>query len=219
MHKKENDFKREIVYYSRVLDEKGLVNSLEGNLSILDRETDEFYITPSKTRKSLLTEDMIAVLKDDVQIGGSMKYSSEYLLHKAALRARSDCNAALHAHAPCLTAFAYCNKDIELSCSATFALLFENRIPCLPYGEAGTIHIADGIDALIKDHSLILLGNHGCISVGRTMEEAVSIMEAAEEVMKIYLHTKSIGDVCDIPSHLMQSLLENHPSSVKNRYK
>jgi len=219
MENKANDIKKEIVYYSKILDEKGLVNSLEGNLSILDRETDKFYITPSRIRKSLLNEDMIAVLKDDVQISGSMKYSSEYLLHKAALRARPDCNAALHTHAPHLTAFAYCHKDIEMSCSTTFAVLFENLIPCLPYGEAGTVHIADGIEEVIKDHALILLGNHGCISVGKTMEEAVSLMEAAEEVMKIYLHTKSIGNVCNIPDHYLESLFENHPSSVRNRYK
>lgn len=219
MTSKANAIKKEIVYYSRLLDEKGFVNSLEGNLSIIDRETDKFYITPSRIRKSLLNEDMIAVLKNDAQISGSMKYSSEYLLHKAALCARLDCGAALHTHAPHLTAFAYCNKDIMLKCSTTFAVLFENRIPCLPYGEAGTVHIADGIEEVIRDHCLILLGNHGCISVGRTMEDAVSVMEAAEEVMKIYLHTKSIGDVCSIPDHLLESLFENHPSSVRNRYK
>jgi len=219
MTNKVNDIKKEIVYYSKLLDEKGLVNSLEGNLSVIDRENDEFYITPSKIRKSLLNEDMIAVVKDDEQIGGNMKYSSEYLLHKAALGARPDCSAALHTHAPHLTAFAYCNKDIALKCSTTFAILFEDRIPCLPYGEAGTVHIADGIGEVIKAHDLILLGNHGCISVGRDLEEAVSLMEAAEEVMKIYFNTKKIGNVCDIPDYLLESLFENHPSSVRNRYK
>ena len=37
----------------------------------------------------------------------------------------------------------------------------------------GTIHIADGIEDAIKDHDLILLGNHGCIAVGKTLEDAV----------------------------------------------
>ena len=47
-----------------------------------------------------------------------------------------------------------------------------------------TIHIADGIEDAIKDHDLILLGNHGCIAVGKTLEDAVKIVEAAEEVLK-----------------------------------
>ena len=57
----------------------------------------------------------------------------------------------MHTHAPYLTAFAYCNKDIKLRCSSTFALLFED-IPCLPYGQPGTKDIANGIEEAIKEH-------------------------------------------------------------------
>ena len=63
----------EVVFYAKLLDEKGLVNSLEGNISILDRETGKLYITPSGKRKSLLTPEMIAVMDGDTQIGGNCK--------------------------------------------------------------------------------------------------------------------------------------------------
>lgn len=219
MENKINDIKKEIVFYANLLDEKGLVNTLEGNLSILDRETEELYITPSGTRKRFLNEDMIAVVKNGEQIAGSVKKSSEYLLHEAALKARPDCNAVAHIHAPYLTAYAYCGQDISLKCSTTFALVYGEKIPCLPYGEAGTVHIADGIEEAIKDHDLILLGNHGVVSVGKTMEDAVKIIEAAEEVLKIYHITKEIGEVKDIPEDKWTSLVENHPGSRKNRYR
>lgn len=218
MSSRANDIKKELVFYSKLLERKGLVNSFEGNLSIIDRESGEMYITPSTMRKELLNEDMIAVLKDDKQIGGSYKRSSEYLLHLAALKARTDCTAAVHTHAPYLTAYAYCNQSIKLECSTAFALLFED-IPCLPYGEAGTSHIADGIEAVIKNRCLVLLGNHGCISVGRTLEEAVSLVEVAEEVLKIYHITKQIGAVTDIPADELEALMTNHDASVRNRYK
>lgn len=213
-----NEIKKQVVLYSKILDQKGLVNSLEGNLSILDRETDELYITPSGTRKSFLDEDMIAVVKNGEQVGGSVKKSSEYLLHEAALKVRSDCSAVAHIHAPYLTAYAYCGKDIRLKCSTTFSLVFE-EIPCLPYGEAGTVHIADGIEEAIKDHDLILLGNHGCVAVGKTLEDAVKIVEAAEEVLKIYHLTKDIGEVKNISDEKLESLYEHHPGSRRNRYK
>ena len=96
-----------------------------------------------------MTEKDIAVLQDGEQIEGYLKRSSEYLLHEAALKARPDCNAVVHTHAPYLTAFAYCNKDIKLRCSSTFALLFED-IPCLSYGQPGTKDIANGIEDAIK---------------------------------------------------------------------
>ena len=54
MGNKANDIKKEVVLYSKIMDQKGLVNTLEGNLSILDREAGQLYITPSGTRKSFL---------------------------------------------------------------------------------------------------------------------------------------------------------------------
>lgn len=217
MNKKEI-IKKEIVTYAKILDSKGLVNSAEGNLSILDRESGELFITPTSTRKAFLDESKIAVMKGDNQTEGSIRHSSEYLLHVAALEARPDCNAVAHIHAPFLTAYAYCGKDIELKCSTTFALLFE-KIPCLPYGEAGTIHIADGITEIMKNNNLVLLGNHGVVSVGRNLEEAIMHVEAAEEVLKIYELTKSIGPVKDIPKAMLDALLEHHPASKRNYFK
>ncbi len=219
LNQKKNDMKKEVVYYAKLMDEKGLVNTLEGNLSVFDRKSGELYITPSGMRKRFLNEDMIAVMKDGEQVEGSMKRSSEYLLHEAALKARPDCNAVAHLHAPYLTAYAYCGKDISLKCSTTFALVYGEKIPCLPYGEAGTVHIADGIEDVIQHHDLVLLGNHGVVAVGKTLEDAVKIIEAAEEVLKIYHITKGIGDVKNIPEDKWNSLIENHPGSIKNRNK
>ena len=216
---KSNSIKNEIVTYSKILDNKGLVNTAEGNLSIIDRSSGLLYITPSGTRKAFLTEDVIAVLDGDRQIDGSLKRSSEYLLHVAALKARPDCNAVAHIHAPYLTAFAYCGKDIEIDCSTTFALLFGNKIRCLPYGEPGTTHIADGIENALKTCDLVLLANHGVVSVGKTLEDAVKIVEAAEEVVKIYSIAKNIGPLSNITPEQYESMNNNHPASMKNRFK
>lgn len=218
MQNKVSAIKNEIVLYAKLLDQKGLVNSLEGNISIFDRENNLLYITPSGTRKAFLNEDRIAVLQDGKQIGGSLKRSSEYLLHEAALKARPDCNAAVHTHAPYLTAYAYCQKTVNLRCSTSFSLLYE-EIPCLPYGEPGTKHIADGIEELIKDHDLILLGNHGCISVGKDMETAVSLTEVCEEVLKAHHLAQCIGEIKDIEPNQLEALLDRHPASRRNRYK
>jgi len=206
----DHNLKKEIIQYAKILEAQGLVNSLEGNISILDRTAGELYITPSGTRKTFLTEDMIAVMKGEQQIGGTRKRSSEYLLHEAALRARPDCNAVVHAHAPYLTAYAYCNKSINIRCSTTFGL-FLGDIPCLPYGEPGTIHIADGIEEAMKEHELVLLANHGCICIGKTMENAVSILEAAEAVMKIYQMAKTVGEISDLSPEQWEQLGNNHP--------
>ena len=83
---KNKETKKEVLYYAKLLDEKGLVNTLEGNLSILDRETGKMYITHSGTRKRFLNEDKIAVVNTENgdQIEGTVTKSSEILLHEAA---------------------------------------------------------------------------------------------------------------------------------------
>ena len=96
--------------------------------------------------------------------------------------------------------------------------MFE-EIPCLPYGEAGTVHIADGIDEAMKEHDLVLLGNHGCVAVGNTLEDAVKIIEAAEEVLKIAKIAGEVGTITDIPDDKLESLFEHHPGSRRNRLK
>lgn len=183
--------KQEVVLYAKLLERKNLVNSLEGNISTYDRENDLLYITPSGTRKSFLDENSIAVMKQDQQIDGTKKRSSEYLLHKVALQVRKDCQAVVHVHAPYLSAYAYCQKDIHLRCSTTFAILHDD-IPCIPYGEPGGMEITNGLSQALLHHNLVLLGNHGVVCVGKDLEEAVSILEASEDTMKIYYLAKEM---------------------------
>lgn len=41
------NFAEQVAKFARIAEEKGLVNSLEGNLSMIDRATGNIYITPS----------------------------------------------------------------------------------------------------------------------------------------------------------------------------
>ncbi len=198
--------KEEVVKYSKIFDEKGLVNSLEGNLSVLDRESGLLYITPTATRKAFLTENDIAIMKGDEQVGGDKRRSSEYLLHKVALESRPDCNAAVHVHSPYLTAYAFCNKGINLKCSTTFSILHD-EIPCLPYGEPGSIDITNGLsDALKSGHDLVLLANHGLICVGETLEHACAVVEATEAVMQIYYLAQNVGEISNLPEDVLDHM-------------
>ena len=181
---KSEEIKEQVVLYSKILDQKGLVNSLEGNISIYDRENDLLYVTPTSTRKEFLKPEDIAIMKGDDQVGGNKRRSSEYLLHKVALAARPDCNAVVHVHAPYMTAYAYCNKSIDIRCSTTFAILHDG-IPCIPYGLPGSLDITNGLSEAIQGHDIVLLANHGLVCVAKTLEHACAVVEATEEVLKI----------------------------------
>lgn len=199
------ELKQELVKYAKLLDKKGFVGTLEGNISIYDREEGLLYITPTTKRKGYLEEETVAVLKNGVQIGGNLKRSSEYLLHEAALKARPDCNAVVHSHVPFLTAYAFCNKPVEIKCSTTFLIAIK-KIPCLPYGQPGTPDIYHGIDDALKESNIALLANHGVVCVGKDMESCVALLETAEEVMKTYFIATKIGTPYNISEAEIESL-------------
>ena len=193
------DYRSLICYYAHICEEKGLVNTIEGNISYLDRENGLLYITPSRTRKLDLKEEDVAVLnfETEEQISGK-KSSSEYRLHKACLLARPDCNAVVHSHPTYLTAYALMGKSIKYDCVNLFKAV-KGEVKCLPYGEAGTTHIAEGIADAIKDRPICLLGNHGAVAVGATLELAEGWMEAVEETVKTVEVAKTIGELKPIP--------------------
>ena len=97
------DYAQQLAFFANILEQKRLVTALEGNASIIDRETGLTYITPSGRMKLLLQREDISVMDESgAQIGGRGKRSSEYLLHEAVYRARPDVNAVVHCHCPYL---------------------------------------------------------------------------------------------------------------------
>ena len=173
-----------VARFSRIAEEKGLVNSLEGNLSMIDRTTGNIYITPSHKAKSLLTPEMICVVSPSgEQIGGTGKKSSEFFLHEAAYKARPDIGAVFHCHSPYLTAYAFAYRDFETD-PKTFLHQIFGKIPCLPYGEHGTHEIHNGIEQALDGRPVALLGGHGVVCVGEDLEDALGLLEAAENYAK-----------------------------------
>jgi len=187
------DIIREIIRVSKAMESAQLVNTYEGNLSI--KQDGLLYITPARTRKSTLTEDLICVLEEDgTQIHGSKKSSSETIMHRTAYELRDDVSAVIHCHSPYLTAHAMCHIPFK-------------DIPVAPYGQPGTRAIIDNAAPYLKNRNLVLLGNHGVLSVGSTLEKAFQRIEAAEKFAMEISITRSLGPVVDIPQSEIERIL------------
>lgn len=189
------DFAEQVALFSKYAEEKGLVNSIEGNLSVIDRTTGYIYITPSHKMKARLTPEQICVIDPQGnQVGGIYPRSSEFFLHKAAYKARPDIGAVVHCHVPYLTAYALAYRDFDTP-KDTFLSTFFGKIQCLPYGEHGTHGIHAGIENALSDNRPVaLLGGHGIVCVGDDLEAAIGWTEAAENYAKtIAIRDKLIG--------------------------
>jgi len=186
------NYAAQVALFSNIAEEKGLVNSLEGNLSVIDRQTGNIYITPSHKMKRLLTEEMICIVNPSgEQIGGTEKKSSEFFLHQAAYQARPDIGAVFHCHSPYLTAYALAYRDFTPP-EGTFLGQFFGTVQCLPFGEHGTHAIHQGIEEALSGRPLALLGGHGVVCVGQDLEDAIGTLEAAENFARTVTLMKDI---------------------------
>jgi L-fuculose-phosphate aldolase len=193
---------QEVLIVAKRLDEKNLVNAFEGNIS--GKKDGLIYITPTHTNKSFLDESVIAVIDENGnQIGGSMKPSSEIIMHTLAYRTRSDIGGVVHCHPPFLTAHAICHKDVTTDAYPELMGNFK-RIPVAPYGRPHGEMIIKNALPFLEEFDVILLANHGVLSVGETVIEAMNKVEAAEAIAKTLFFANMIGkqqylnrDECD----------------------
>lgn len=195
----------EIIRVSKKMEEAQLVNTFEGNLSI--KKEGLLYITPARTRKSELTEELIAVFDEEGrQIAGTKKASSELCMHVGAYKVRDDIKAAIHCHPPYLTAHAITHTPIDYKCHPEILFHFKD-IPVAPYGQPGTDAILDQAVPFLRNRNLVILGNHGILSVASTLELAFSRIESAEKFARIANIARHLGPVVDIPQSEIDRIL------------
>jgi len=180
----ENGFRKEIIFFGKLLYRKGLVAGKDGNISVRTGQ-DTFLITASGTHKGLLKkEQIIEVDKNGEIISGTLKPSSETMLHLETYRKIPGCRALIHAHAPWSTAASLEHDSIDLSVLAEGKLLF-GQVEVIPYKKPGSIELARlSSDAAAKSRIHILKA-HGVAAWGQDLMEAFCLIEALEQNIKI----------------------------------
>ena len=172
----------EVLFVAKRMDDKGLVNSFAGNIST--KWDGKIYITPTGQNKGMLTPEKIAVINEAGERIWGMKETSEIIMHTMAYDICEengwDVGGVVHSHSKVLTAFSMACRDIETGALPEMMGNF-HKIPCAPYGAPGTKYIR-----------IVLLGNHGSLAVGKTVEDAMNIVEASEAIAEQILITNYI---------------------------
>ena len=63
----------------------------------------------------------------------------------------------------------------------------------------GTQELAKSISEPIKTHDAILLSNHGSLTVGRTLEQALIALERMEFAAQLYYLANNLGKIIPLP--------------------
>ncbi len=213
----------QVLMVAKRMDDKGLVNSFAGNIST--KVDGKIYITPTGQNKGLLTPEKIAVVNGDGERIWGMKETSEIIMHSMAYDICEengwDVGGVVHSHSRVLTAFSMAGLDIETTALPEMMGNF-HKIPCAPYGAPGTKFIMTMAEPYFADgYRIVLLGNHGSLAVGKTVEEAMNVVEACESIAEQILLTKYIlggEDSLDVDevARFFEIYKENRSKRVKS---
>lgn len=185
--------KHEVAKYMRRLYEQQLTSCSSGNVSARINEN-LIAITPSQTDKGFVQgEDIGLVTLAGKSLDDSKKLSMETEMHLAVYRARPDVMAIVHAHPVYATSFAVSPMKLDVSLTGeSFAVLGDPILA--PYALMGSESLAESVSNAAKKGNVILLQNHGVLTVGKDLYQAYDRMEIVEFAAKIQVITQVLGD-------------------------
>jgi L-fuculose-phosphate aldolase len=178
-----------LAHASAVLNQMHLLPATDGNFSAR-LDGNRILITASSIEKRSLAPD--SLLEFDLNGDPPAGISSEWRMHRAVYQSRLSVNALLHVHAPALTAFAaaHCLPSVELLAEAKAAV---GEIALVPYAAPGSQQLADAIVRASGSASVYLLENHGVLSLGASVKDALHRLERAEFLSRVELHARTLG--------------------------
>ncbi len=190
---------------SRDLHARGWVANHDGNVSVRDGAI--FAATPTATSKRLITESDVIEVDAAGTVVGAGKVFGEIGLHLAVYQRRPDVGAVIHAHSPYATAIAASGRNvIDEPFIAEAVVSLGARIPLIEYAQPGAPAVA-ALAPWCEQVDAVLLGNHGVITWGANLEQALMRMELVEHLARIAINAAPLGGVRSLPAAAIAPLL------------
>ncbi len=189
---KADQLKREILRVCRRLDFLGFTPATDGNVSVRFA-ADRLLITPSLVPKGLIISGQI--LETDLSgrvLSGRGRPSSEIKMHLEVYRQRPEVTAVVHAHPAAATALAACRLPLDKPILPE-AVVMLGSVPLSGYATPSTDEVPKSISPLVKKHHAILLANHGVLTYGQSLQEALERMERVEHLARVALISRLLG--------------------------
>lgn len=184
-----------LVNGGRVLVSEGQGDYVAGHITArLPDDKEHFLMKPAGIGlEEMSAENIITVDLEGRKTGGTMPRHNEVFIHSEVLRARPDINSVIHTHASHAVAFSSLGR------------------PLLPVGNDGSVFsggvpiFSETTDLIINqergravarclgDHPALILRNHGIVTAGHCIEEAVWLALKLEQACRVQLLAEAAG--------------------------
>jgi len=167
-----------------------------------------FIITPTGVSKGFMTPDMMSMVDiDGKQLAGTWKRSSEFTTHAAIYSTTPDAASVCHAH-PC-HAGAFAIKELQPPPRLIPELeVFVGQVAVAGYQTPGSPEMAESIKPLAPQHQSIIMGCHGVICWGKSVEDAYFKMEITDAYCRTVILAQALPGSASIPCEKLDDLLK-----------
>lgn len=205
MTETENSALREkMVDICRRMNSTGINQGTAGNLSV--RTSDGFLITPSSLPYDSMTpDDLVEMDFDGTYLG--RRPSSEWRFHRDILKCRADINVVLHCHSLYATTLACHHKTIP-AFHYMVGVAGGTTVRCADYATFGTQALSDYALKALDGRLACLLGQHGQISLGKDLEQALWLAIEVETLSRMYVQVLTLGEPPILPDEEMARVLD-----------
>lgn len=210
----ETDLRSAVIECGRIAYERHLMTSNDGNISVR-MSNGCVLITPSGISKGRLAFDDMLVVDLDGKIISSRadrSPSSETPMHLEVYKQRDDVRAVVHAHPIFATTLTVADLEFPIDVLPE-VLLTMGEVPITRYATPSSHEDAEVIRPFVKDHNAMLLRQHGSLTFGKNLEEALIHLERIEHVSEIYWRAKMMGTVQRVPPEAQAQLI-----SLREKY-
>ncbi|KLI22157.1 L-fuculose phosphate aldolase [Brachyspira hyodysenteriae] len=198
----------------------GVNQGTSGNISL--RYKDGMLITPTSMPYEIMTPDDIVFVDGNGNPEPNKKPSSEWRFHLSILKENPNFNAVIHNHAVYSSMVSILNVDCIPAIHYMVGVAGGKIIPCAEYATYGTQELCDNISKVMKGYKACILKNHGLLAADETLEKAYHVMMEVENLARLYIGVRSIGDynvLSDGEMDIVLAKFNNYGLNVEHKNK
>lgn len=214
------DLSKQIIAACLKMREDGVNQGTAGNISV--RFKDGMLITPSGMPYEIMKPEDIVFVNSKGEAEKDKIPSSEWRFHLSILKDNPNFNAVIHNHAVYSSMVSILNIDYIPAIHYMVGVAGGNKIPCAKYATYGTQELCDNISKAMKGYKACILNNHGLVASDETLQKAYHVMMEVENLARLYIGVKTIGNFSILPDSEMEIVLEkfkNYGLNVKHKIK
>jgi len=183
---------------AKAMHARGLVEGTAGNVSgRVDDGT--VVVTPSSLGYEEMTlDDLVVVDLDGNVVEGTRSATSEKGVHLATFAAYPEVGGVVHCHAVHASMFAVSHRPIPAAIDE-FVVYIGGDVPCGTYHPSGSEGLSTEVASHLHDRSAVLMANHGLVTIGKSVDDALHSALVVEHNAKIMWGAQQLGGVVGLP--------------------